>query len=79
MSHLEYNVKAKFVYTKLLPLVREATRSAVESVNYEVLEDDETVVLHCTDGAQLSVNVTGDSLLELAGDVLEHLEEALHA
>ena len=34
MSQLEFNVKAKFVYTKLLPLLLEATRDMVDSVNY---------------------------------------------
>ena len=29
MSQLEFNVKAKFVYTKLLPLLQEAAREAV--------------------------------------------------
>lgn len=34
MSQLEFNVKAKFVYTKLLPLLQEAARDVVEGVNY---------------------------------------------
>ena len=32
MSQLEFNVKAKFVYTKLLPLLQEASRSDVDSL-----------------------------------------------
>ena len=40
MSHLEFNIKAKFVYTKLLPLLREATRDMVDSVSYEGREDE---------------------------------------
>ena len=71
MSHLEYNVKAKFVYTKLLPLVKESTRDAVCSLSYEAREDDEMVVIYFANGAETWVDVTGDDLLELAKDVLE--------
>ena len=71
MSQLEFNVKAKFVYTKLLPLLQEASRDNVESVSYEGREDEETVVINFENGAHISVDVTADSLLSLAKDVLE--------
>ena len=71
MSQLEFNVKAKFVYTKLLPLLQAASRDNVESVSYEGREDEETVVIHFENGSCLSVDVTADSLLSLAKDVLE--------
>lgn len=71
MSHLEFNIKAKFVYTKLLPLLQEASRDNVESVSYEGREDEETVVINFENGAHISVDVTADSLLSLAKDVLE--------
>ena len=70
MSQLEFNVKAKFVYTKLLPLLREATRDMVDSVSYEGRENEETVIVHFANGARLSVDVTADSLVALAMDVL---------
>lgn len=70
MSQLEFNVKAKFVYTKLLPLLREATRDMVDSVSYEGREDEETVIVHFANGDRLSVDVTADSLVALAMDVL---------
>ena len=71
MSQLEFNIKAKFVYTKLLPLVKEASRDAVISLSYEAREVDETVVIYFANGAETRVDVTGDDLLELAKDVLE--------
>lgn len=71
MSQLEFNIKAKFVYTKLLPLLQEASRDNVESVSYEGREDEETVVINFENGAHISVDVTADSLLSLAKDVLE--------
>ena len=71
MRQLEFNVKAKFIYTKLLPLLKEATRDAVESVNYEAREDEETVVVHFSDDREARVNVTWDNLLDLTKDVLE--------
>lgn len=71
MSHLEFNVKAKFVYTKLLPLLQEATRDAVESVSYESADDEETVVIHFADGRKIRADVTWDNLVDLAKDVLE--------
>ena len=70
MSQLEFNVKAKFVYTKLLPLLQAASRDNVESINYEGREDEETVIVHFANGARLSVDVTADSLVALAMDVL---------
>lgn len=70
MSQLEFNVKAKFVYTKLLPLVQEASRDNVESVSYEGRDDEETVVIHYAGGGTVHVDVTADSLVALAMDVL---------
>lgn len=70
MSHLEFNVKAKFVYTKLLPLVQEACMSDVDSLCYEVIDDEETVVVHYANGGKVRVDVTADSLVALAMDVL---------
>ena len=70
MSQLEFNVKAKFVYTKLLPLLQAASRDHVESVSYEGRDDEETVVIHFVNGSCLSVDVTADSLRDLAMDVL---------
>lgn len=70
MSHLEFNLKAKFVYTKLLPLVQEACRSDVDSLCYEVTDDEETVVVHYANGGKVHVDVTADSLVALAMDVL---------
>ena len=70
MSQLEFNVKAKFVYTKLLPLLQAASRDSVESVSYEGRDDEETVVIHFANGACISVDVTADSLRDLAMDVL---------
>ena len=70
MSQLEFNVKAKFVYTNLLPLLQAASRDGVESVSYEGGDDEETVVIHFANGFCLSVDVTADSLRDLAMDVL---------
>ena len=70
MSQLEFNVKAKFVYTKLLTLLREATRDMVDSVSYEASDDAETVVIHYAGGGTVHVDVTADSLVALAMDVL---------
>ena len=70
MSQLEINVKAKFVYTKLLPLVQEASREGVDSLCYEASDDAETVVVHYANGGTVQVDVTADSLVALAMDVL---------
>ena len=70
MSQLEFNVKAKFVYTKLLPLVQEACRSKVDSLCYEVCGESETVVVHYANGGLVHVDVTADSLAAMAMDVL---------
>lgn len=70
MSQLEFNVKAKFVYTKLLPLVKEASRSDVDSLCYEASDDAETVVIHYAGGGTVHVDATADSLVALAMDVL---------
>ena len=70
MSQLEFNVKAKFVYTKLMPLVQEACRSDVDSLSYEASDDAETVVIHYANGGKVHVDVTADSLVALAMDVL---------
>ena len=61
MSQLEFNVKAKFVYTKLLPLVQEASRLGVDSLCYETSDDAETVVIHYVNGGRVHVDVTADS------------------
>ena len=71
MSQLEFNVKAKFVYTKLLPLVKEASRDVVESVNYEARDDEETLVLLLTGDRSIRMDVTGCSLAGMTIDVLE--------
>lgn len=71
MSQLEFNVKAKFVYTKLLPLLREATRDMVDSVNYEAREDEETVVVHFNNGSEIMVDVTANGLLSLTQNVVK--------
>lgn len=71
MSHLEFNIKAKFVYTKLLPLLREATRDMVDSVNYEAREDEETVVVHFNNGSETMVDVTANGLLSLTQNVVK--------
>ena len=71
MSHLEFNIKAKFVYTKLLPLVQEACRSAVDSLSYETSDLLETVGVHFANGDLIQVDVTEDSLVDLAINVLE--------
>lgn len=71
MSAQEFNIKAKFVYTKLLPMLQEATQGKVECVSYEGAEDEETVVVHYADGMEVRANVTWDNLLDLAKDVLE--------
>ena len=70
MSQLEFNVKAKFVYTKLLPLVQEASRSDVDSLCYEASDDAATVVLHYANGVTLHVDVTAHRMVALAMDVL---------
>ena len=70
MSQLEFNVKAKFVYTKLLPLVKEASRDLVEGMNYEARDDEETLVLLLTKNRSIRMDVTADSLVALAMDVL---------
>ena len=71
MSQLEFNVKAKFVYTKLLPLVQEASREGVDSLCYEASDDAETVVVHYAGGSTVQVDVTADSLVALSMDVLK--------
>ena len=71
MSQLEFNVKAKFVYTKLLPLLKEASRDIVESVNYEARDDEETLVLLLTGNRSIRMDVTGRSLAGMTIDALE--------
>lgn len=71
MSQLEFNVKAKFVYTKLLPLVQEASRDLVEGMNYEARDDEETLVLLLTKNRSIRMDVTGRSLADMTTDVLE--------
>ena len=71
MSQLEFNVKAKFVYTKLLPLVKEASRDLVEGMNYEARDDEETLVLLLTKNRSIRMDVTGCSLAGMTTDVLE--------
>ena len=71
MSQLEFNVKAKFVYTKLLPLVQEASRDLVEGMNYEARDDEETLVLLLTKNRSIRMDVTGRSLACMTTDVLE--------
>ena len=73
MSHLEFNVKAKFVYTKLLPLVKEASRYLVEGMNYEARDDEETLVLLLTKNRSIRMDVTGRSLADMTTDVLEEV------
>lgn len=70
MSQLEFNVKAKFVYTKLLPLVQEASRGIVESVNYEAGDDEETLVLLLTGNRSIRMDMTGRGLADMTIDVL---------
>ena len=71
MSQMEFNVKAKFVYTKLLPLVQEASRDLVEGMNYETRDDEETLVLLLTKNRSIRMDVTGRSLSGMTIDVLE--------
>ena len=73
MSQLEYNVKAKFVYTKLLPLVKEASRDLVEGMNYEARDDEETLVLLLTKNRSIRMDVTGRSLADMTTDVLKEV------
>ena len=68
MSQLEFNVKAKFVYTKLLPLVQEASRSDVDSLCYEATDDAEAVVVHYSGGGTVHVDVTADSIVAMSMD-----------
>lgn len=71
MSQLEFNVKAKFVYTKLLPLLQEAARDVVEGVNYEARDDKETLVLLLTGNRSIRMDVTGRNLSGMTIDALE--------
>ena len=71
MSQLEFNVKAKSIYTKLLPLVKEASREGVDSLCYEASDDAETVAIHYANGGTVHVDVTADSLVALSMDVLK--------
>ena len=73
MSQLEFNVKAKFVYTKLLPLVQEASRDLVEGMNYEARDDEETLVLLLTKNRSIRMDVTGRSLSGMTIDVLSEV------
>ena len=73
MSQLEFNVKAKFVYTKLLPLVKEASQDLVEGMNYEARDDEETLVLLLTKNRSIRMDVTGRSLADMTTDVLEEV------
>ena len=73
MSQLEFNVKAKFVYTKLLPLVKEASLDLVEGMNYEARDDEETLVLLLTKNRSIRMDVTGRSLADMTTDVLEEV------
>ena len=71
MSQLEFNVKAKFVYTKLLPLLQAASRDSVESVSYEGRDDEETLVLLLTGNRSIRMDVTGRNLSGMTIDALE--------
>ena len=73
MSQLEFNVKAKFVYTKLLPLVKEASCVDVEGMNYEARDDEETLVLLLTKNRSIRMDVTGRSLAAMTIDALEQV------
>ena len=70
MSQMEFNIKARFVYTKLLPLVQEACRADVDSLSYAASDESEAVLVHYVNGGLTRVDVTADSLVSMAMDVL---------
>lgn len=70
MSNMEFNTRAKFVYINLLKLVQVATGGRVESFGYDVSDDGEVISVRYADGCIQTVDVTGDSLLDMARDVL---------
>lgn len=72
MSNLTFEKKARFIYTKLLPMVL-ACEPDVDRLNYEACGEDETVVIRYTDGYARRVTVTGDSHIALARDVLREV------
>lgn len=67
----DFNTRAKYIYTKLLPLVQAATEGRVEALSYEACGDEEEVVAHFADGSQQSVIVTGRNYFDMAVDVLK--------
>lgn len=73
MSNMEFNVRAKFIYTNLLSLVQVATGGRVESFGYSVCDDGEEVQVRYVDGCIQTVDVTGNSLLDIARDVLREV------
>jgi len=71
MNLNDFNARARYVYTKLLPLVQAATDDRVEGLSYESCGDDEEVVAHFADGSQCRVTVTGRNYFDMAVDVLK--------
>lgn len=70
MNRLNFNERARFVYTKLLPLLQTATGGAVEGLTYEACGDDEDIVILHADGSTQRVCVSGNNLLDLTDEVL---------
>lgn len=70
MNGMNFNERARFVYTRLLPLLQTATGGDVEGLTYEACGDDEDVVLFFADGTRKRVCVAGNNLLALTDEVL---------
>lgn len=70
MSHTEFNDRAKYVYTQLLPLLQTATAGDVVGLTYEACGDDEDIVVLYADGSTQRVCVSGSSLCNMASEVL---------
>ncbi|WP_298021125.1 hypothetical protein [uncultured Dysosmobacter sp.] len=70
MGFCEFEDKAKFISARLLPLTAAATEGDVAGLDFEYRDGSETVTITYKDGTRQEVDVTGDTLLMLAQDVL---------
>lgn len=70
MGFCEFEDKAKFVSMKLLPLVSAATAGQVVGLEFDYRDGEETVTATYKDHTRQEIDVTGDTLLTLAEDVL---------
>lgn len=73
MGFCEFEDKAKFVTHKLLPLII-AANCGVIGLDFKYEDSSETVTAIYEDGTLQDIDVTGDTMVMLAHDVLENIK-----